>query len=689
MREARLASLVPLRLAGTLHLEGRGKAANLTLDGAVRGGRTRTSVKLDGGLDGWRKAPVDLALTLEDAGTGLALAELLFGRTQRLAAIDAAALGKGEVVIRARGTPDTSLLALASVRTEALHLDYDGTARLPASGPSEIAGTARMSAERAAPVLTLAGLAGASALADAPIVGQLAFTAKGPALEIRPRGLQIAGTPLDGVLRLAATADGRQSIDANLTIPTADVAGLMTAVLRSGTETGAIPAPVSLEAARQVWPDKPFGFSAFERLEGRIHLGVKTLVLADGLRLADAVLTAKVAPERVEIEALKGRAAGGAFTASLTLAKATAGANVSGRIALDGARLDALAGIGTASGSGSFDVTFAGRALSPRSLVTVATGKGEARLVNASVRHFATTAIDRTSDAVLAGEVAPTIEAIRDTIRRLLATQSLALGSRRVPIAIVDGAARVARVGFETREAKGSIETTIDLATLAFDSDWRLVSKTTVPATETRPLKPPLPEISVVYVGALGAIAAVEPRIGVDALEREIAVRKMERDVEELERLRRLDEEAAKAEAERQRQLEAAARAAEEARRAAAAAASAAPPNGGPAVSPPPLVPPVPVPATPPAASPTTTPATTPGSNGALAPPTPQPQSAPAAPGATSQLRPAGGPAQDTAAGTVDPQAPDEAPKPPRVTRKSAPPATKPFRPFDRSVLPQ
>ena len=56
------------------------------------------------------------------------------------------------------------------------------------------------------------------------------------------------------------------------------------------------------------------------------------------------------------------------------------------------------------------------------------------------------------------------------------------------------------------------------------------------------------------YRGPVAALAALEPRIDSDALERELAVRKMERDVEELERLRRLDEPRRRSEAERQRQ---------------------------------------------------------------------------------------------------------------------------------------
>ena len=684
--ERGLAGLVPLRLAGSLKLGKRGDAAELTLDGAVRGGRTRASIQLDGGLDGWRAAPLDLSLRLDDAATGLALAELLIGRNQRLAAIDARALGKGEVVIRAKGIPNRSLLALASVRTPVLHLDYDGTARLPTTGETEIAGSARISAERAAPVLALIGLSAASGLAEAAIDGHLAFSAKGPALEIRPRALSIAGTPVDGVVQLAAGADGRQQIDARLAIETAHVTGLMSGIL--DTTGRAAPTPAAeIERARQIWPDRPFSLSAFDRLDGRLRLSMKSLTLADGLTLHDAALTAVLAPSRFAVEKLTGRAAGGTLTASLALDKATAGAAVKGRIAVDNGRLEELVGADAASGSASFDVAFSGRALSPRALVTVATGSGEARLVSATVKRLSPEAVDRTAEAVLAGEVQPTADALRETLLKLLPAQPLPLGSRRVQIEIVDGAARIGRIGFETEAARGSIETTLDLATLALDSDWRLGSKATIPATEDKPGKGPLPPISLVYVGPLGALRALEPRIGVEALEREMAVRKMERDVEELERLRRLDEEAAKAEADRQRLIEEAQRAdaVRRAEEAAAAAARAAEPR---ALAPPVLTPPLPVPAVP-----------APGRQLAPLPQNaspdqrlpPQQLTTPGA-GTSTSLVPAAGPAdappqQPGVEAAADPAAGPR--PPPRVTRKANPPAPSPFRPFDRNQLPQ
>jgi hypothetical protein len=65
--------------------------------------------------------------------------------------------------------------------------------------------------------------------------------------------------------------------------------------------------------------------------------------------------------------------------------------------------------------------------------------------------------------------------------------------------------------------------------------------------------KAPLPGVAVGYRGSIAGLGSLEPRIDAEALQRELAVRRMERDVEELERLRRLDEARRREELERQR----------------------------------------------------------------------------------------------------------------------------------------
>src|SRR5690606_7175916 len=143
-----------------------------------------------------------------------------------------------------------------------------------------------------------------------------------------------------------------------------------------------------------------------------------------------------------------------------------------------------------------------------------------------------------------------TAEPLQQLLRTALASEPLSLGDLKVPAEIGAGALKVGTFSIETPEAQVTNQTTVDLAEQKIDIEWKLQPK--VP----RGSRAPLPGISVIYVGPVQSLGSLEPQLVMDALERELAVRKMERDVEHLERLRREDEARARAEAERQRRLE-------------------------------------------------------------------------------------------------------------------------------------
>jgi hypothetical protein len=121
---------------------------------------------------------------------------------------------------------------------------------------------------------------------------------------------------------------------------------------------------------------------------------------------------------------------------------------------------------------------------------------------------------------------------------------------------IANGSIKLDRAELATEGGRAIVDTVIDIASLKVDSEWRIepAPRRTGAAGDARPA---LPAIALVYAGSLGRTAAIEPRLDTEALERELAIRRMERDVEELERLRRIDEERARQELERLKRIEA------------------------------------------------------------------------------------------------------------------------------------
>ena len=229
--------------------------------------------------------------------------------------------------------------------------------------------------------------------------------------------------------------------------------------------------------------------------------------------------------------------------------------DVSGSLSVAGGALEVLIGsaAGKPSPSGAIGgaLKFSGKGISPRSVLSVLQGGGTLELGNAKLGTLWPGAIGPAVEAALKSDP----DSLPAVLRRSLA-ESLAAGELPLPgavgVEIADGRLATKSFVIDTAEGRAQGVAAVDLKTLLVESDWRLETKAASPAG-----KAPLPAVTVSYRGPVAALGSLEPRINSEALERELAVRRMERDVEELERLRRLDEARRREEMERQRrQLE-------------------------------------------------------------------------------------------------------------------------------------
>jgi len=152
------------------------------------------------------------------------------------------------------------------------------------------------------------------------------------------------------------------------------------------------------------------------------------------------------------------------------------------------------------------------------------------------------------AEAALKADPDKLAEMVQQTLVRGLAGGQLSL-PRTVKLEIADGQLRVKPFVIDTADGRAQGGASLDLRTLNLDSEWRLDQKPAAGPAD----KPALPTVTVTYRGPIGSVGGLEPRISSEALERELSVRRMERDVEELERLRKLDEARRREEAERQR----------------------------------------------------------------------------------------------------------------------------------------
>jgi hypothetical protein len=146
-----------------------------------------------------------------------------------------------------------------------------------------------------------------------------------------------------------------------------------------------------------------------------------------------------------------------------------------------------------------------------------------------------------------------------------LSTSEVSLGSREVAMAVADGAIKFETLALDSKDGKLEATISTDLTSLKVSAALQ-VTPTLRPLTRPdialpgwKPAQPkaPLPPAIVLYDGPLDNLAVMKSSVDVGDLQRELSVRIVERNVEEFELSRRVDEERVRLEKERRKALEA------------------------------------------------------------------------------------------------------------------------------------
>jgi len=463
---------------------------------------------------------------------------------------------------------------------------------------ARLVGDVKINQGNGAALLAALGLDGAVARAVTTVRGSLRVDAGAEAVQLSDLQLVVNGSDITGKARIAGSGTASHELFADLTASRIAASALLVPVLRrrSGTTDasssggsdgggGLVDQSAAAQPASGIWPASPFSFRSLERLNGRIKLKTAALTFGQDLRLSDAAMVVQLSKDKIVVRSLAGRALGGRFGGALQLQRGQAGAKLRGVLNIQGADLAQLfaasgqaagtAGVtagaapgtavpGTAapktlsravSGKVSLTVSFAGQALSMKAVASVLRGGGLISIGPARLHAMNPMAVNTSADAILDQKPDNPDEAMRQELAQRLASGDFELGPRRIKLTIADGALRAERFSIKTAGGTISTTNTVDLTTMMLDSEWQVKPDAQVSKVTGKTMTA-LPPVTLTYVGPLARIGALAPRIDVSSLVRELTVRKMERDVEKLERLRQLDEARAKQEADRRRAAE-------------------------------------------------------------------------------------------------------------------------------------
>ncbi len=595
----RLAALAPLRVASVIKLgSDKHPATDMRFDGQARGGRLLAIARFSKGLPLWRTAPVNLTATIDNESAARLFSLISDSRTFTRSRLSADRSGR--LFVKAVGTPSTGLLTRAIVESDGLDLNYYGDVVLAEGSPFAFNGHVDFDANSVREAMALLGFELGDGARALPIKGRFNLARKDATLRLRASDVAVNHSRVSGLITLTEQTNAPSKLVAHLDVDHATLPGVMRTVLAPkkikaseapspsptvpgsktrkglvqkaaitpGAQDGAVMPPET--PAQPIWPKEHFDLSPLTNMEGYVTATFDTFAFAaDGaLALKDARLEASVAPGRLSVTKLTGDALGGMTNIAFDIKKAPAGVDLTGSMKMqigkapnsktkakdnqDGDEGDQVA----PKYAAVFDLTYQGRAFAPQGLAADLDGEGTLVLADASLTGLTAKEVRQSARETMSAQGPINTEVFVAGLREKLKQGEIKLGSLNIPVTLKDGAITMSPIEVDGPDGKTIFSSSLEVSQMKFDSEWKIAAREPDAKEGTPKEKALLPPITVIYVGDLSAFTTVEPRISSGALEREIAVRKMERDVTELERLRKLDEARAKEEEERRIELE-------------------------------------------------------------------------------------------------------------------------------------
>jgi hypothetical protein len=348
------------------------------------------------------------------------------------------------------------------------------------------------------------------------------------------------GQPVGGTLA-ANLADG-VALSGTLDVADASLPWL------AATVVGSVP---GVERFR--WSDAPFTQVLPENVSLDLTLNAATLDLGVPLPATDAKLDLALADSKLELDLADAALAGGALTGSVEVVMSGGEAEATISSALTGAALQSLVWerVGLPTASGTLDVSFeaAGRGRSMAAIVAALSGSGSFSVSDGRLNALNADALSAVM-SLAEGDDDPDEEQARETFATLFGSGALPFGRATGSFSIQNGAIGIPTVSLAAGTTKVLADATLDLNALVLDSEWTVrideggegeEAQPYVPMTFHGPITHPVRDIDLVPLLDL------------------MRSRFLQRQLKELEELRRQRDEAERREKERRAAEEAAA----------------------------------------------------------------------------------------------------------------------------------
>lgn len=568
----RVAVFKSSKLAGLVRIGDAALAAvDLKLDGMVGRARVNIAAEFDGGAAAWRTAPSRVSITAD--GDDLKSIVALAGAKSEQSTDEPGRPSRAS--ISTSGVLSAGATTVIDVASQGLTFNYAGEVEIDQQNTPIASGVAAITAVDVRDVLGVLGQARPRGLTGAPIDGRFDVAYRDSALNVSSRGFGVGGSTISGSAKIAKRANGRPLIEADVSANRVSVAGLIaTMVDQPASAVASVPATDDAVAAPDetslpsIWSEGRFDTSLLSGIDGEIDVAFDQIVLSDGLKTGAGTMAITISQTAVELKSLVAKAAGGGLTGEISVNAAGDAVTLDTKLKLENA--DAASLGRKFAGQFGFDVSARGKAQTPAAIVSALTGSGTFTSSGARVAGPNLMNMRAIVDQVLDGKSPNDVATVNEAISADVAISTTDIDTQTTAVTIADGLVKFDSVTLERPTGKLSNRTAIDLLTLGYDSSWQASilppSPAELPASEipdgwqptsrTSAMSP----VAVRYSGKFDDVAPAPPTVVADAFFKDLVLLQTERQVDDLERLRRLDEQRARLEQER-RKAEAAERA--------------------------------------------------------------------------------------------------------------------------------
>lgn len=523
----RLRAMTPAALTGSIRSAGGGKRGlSAEAKGRLGNNDLNFTASLDGKLATWRDGTVALDARLKSASARALLTQLSSGvREKDLALFENNA---GILAFKASGVPAKGMTSALDFSGGGIAFAASGTLTAGAE-KTRFDGDATLGAQNGAALLTLAGAHVSPGHSGARLDLKVNVKSAGKLYEIAKLSGAAGDVKISGSGKFDMGGE-RPRVELDLVTSTASLPFLFEPLI-GWNETG----PGTTGAVRGVtrsdgfWPDESFDGELLESFDGALKLKSKSIRVMGPLTLADGSLEARLESGTLEIKRIEGAMLGGTVAGQAKFISQAGGLTFNAGAGARGLKLDKIiGGDGLAKGNMDVELEVQAQGLSPRGIASGLAGKGRLTFSEGRIARLEP-GTPKKAAAGLTGDNASDEDKLVASIRRELVKGSFAFRPFEAEVRVRNGVARIEKVELRDRQGSAVVTTFLEFTSLNLDSEWLLVSG--------KADDEDAPRITLAFAGPLAELGEMKPDIDTGALQRHATIRRMEKDVETLEKL--------------------------------------------------------------------------------------------------------------------------------------------------------